>query len=350
MKIVALDISPLDSGHSLRGVGFYTKKLYSYFLKKNTFEEIRIVFFKNNQIPSDADLVHYPYFDPFFLTLPFSNKKKTIVTVHDLIPLLFPENYPRGVRGELKWQIQKMLLKKSKAIITDSINSKKDIKNIISFPEENIFPIYLAVDEIYRKIAKGEWEKYIREKYNLSSEFILYVGDVNFNKNILRLIQAFSLVKKSNKNIKLVLVGSAFTKKDLLEAKEIRKLIISENLEKEIIIPGYVNDEDLVKLYNLARLYVQPSLYEGFGLPLLEAMACGCPAISSKTSSLPEIGGESILYFDPMNISEISETILKILNNKELNNDFLSKEIIQAKKFNWENTINNTVDIYKKLI
>jgi len=351
MKTVALDISSLSSGHRLRGVGFYTKKLHKGFkenggLVKN--HNLKIVFFEGKSIPDGVDLVHYPYFDPFFLTLPLFKKTKTVVTVHDLIPLVLKNYYPRGVRGEIKWQMQKLALKGTVGVIADSDCSKKDIKRIIGFDENRIFRVYLAADEKFRKLKSGGWEDEIRKKYGLAKDFILYVGDVNYNKNVEGLIRAFGKLKAQKLN--LVLVGGAFLEKGLMEAERVQKLVGDLDLGKDVVLPGQVEDSDLVKIYNLASLYVQPSFYEGFGLPVLEAMKCGCPVVCSDKGSLAEIGGKAVLYFDPYSVENMAVMIKKILADSYLKKDLVAKGEIQAKMFSWKKTINETVKAYNKIL
>lgn len=351
MRTVAFDISPLESKHCLRGVGFYTKKLYEYFEREKELllkKGLRVVFFERGKIPRKADLVHYPFFDPFFLTLPFFKTRKRVVTVHDLIPLIFPDKYPKGIRGEIKWQIQKRLLKSGEGIITDSESSKRDICGIIGYPKERIFRVYLAAGERYKKLTKGSWEKETREKYKLGEEFIVYVGDINYNKNVKGLLEEYKEVKSRGSRAKLVLVGGAFLERELKEAIEIRNLVESLDLKKEVVFTGQVGNDDLVKIYNLATIYVQPSFYEGFGLPVLEAMGCGCPVLSSKKSSLAEIGGEAVLYFNPEKKGEMARKIEKLLGDDFLRKKIANKGIRQSRKFSWEKTFDETIKVYKK--
>lgn len=355
MKTIAFDISPLNTGHQLRGVGFYTRKLSEFFKnyqRELTDRSLKLIVFNNQKVPKEADLVHYPYFDPFFLTLPIFKKKKTLVTIHDLIPLIFPDKYLRGVRGEIKWQIQKFALSNTSGIITDSKNSQKDIIKIIGYPKDKIYPISLAPDEIYRKLEDGNWKFESRSKYNLPENFILYVGDVNYNKNVVGLIKAFKNVKSKTKilNLKLVLIGGAFLNKELSETKEINNLIDNFDLKKDIIMPGQITDGNLVMFYNLASLYIQPSFYEGFGLPVLEAMACGCPIVCSKTSSLPEVGGKAVFYIKPENNDNMVKGMIKVLTDDLLRNKLLEEGKSQIKKFSWEKTGNETLNVYKKLL
>src|SRR3989344_5334322 len=178
MKI-ALDISPIsessNSAHKVRGVGFYINMLVDNLEKFDTKNEY--VFVTDNKFPKDADLIHYPYFDPFFLTLPPRFKTKTVVTVHDLTPLVFPDNFPVGLRGKLKWVLQRSRLKKADLILADSESSRVYVSRIGGVKKEKTRVVYLAADENFQKLKKGGWEDNIRDKYDLPKEFVLYVGD-----------------------------------------------------------------------------------------------------------------------------------------------------------------------------
>jgi len=213
---VAVDISPLKNANRYRGVGIYTKQLVESFKSLNI-PDFSFQIIEDGGITKDYDLVHYPFFDLFFLTLPLKKEKPMVVTIHDTIPLVFPEHYPSGIKGSLKFQIQKFSLKKVKAVITDSENSKKDIFKYLNYSKEKIYVVPLAPSDIFKPIKSTMILHRIIVKYNLPERFVLYVGDVNYHKNILGLIKAFaklkaqkSKVKNTSQNLKLVLVGKAF--------------------------------------------------------------------------------------------------------------------------------------------
>lgn len=350
---VAIDISPVEGNasvkHRVRGTGMYTRNLIKS-LEKYDKENEHTFFTRGEKIPDDVDLIHYPYFEPFFLTLPFFQKKPFVVTVHDLTPLVYPNNFPKGVKGELKWQLQKFNLKKANRIIADSISSKKDIVKYIDVPEGIVDVVYLGASESYKKteIDKNKRKK-IAEKFNIPDKFVLYVGDATWNKNLPRLIRAAISAR-----VTLVMTGKALLdpvidksnpwNKDLLVVQE-----ISKN-NKNIIRIGFVEDKDLISLYNIATVFVMPSTYEGFGLPILEAMACGCPVITSKEGSIPEVAGDAAYYVDAYNIDSIPEGIRKVFSNADLRKELSEKGIKQAKKFSWKKTAEETLKAYKKAI
>src|SRR3990167_9289158 len=264
MKI-AIDSGPLISGDAIRGIGTYTREL----LKALKMEGVDV--FRENL--SKYDVVHFTSFRPFAISLPISKPKNTkfILSIYDLTPLIYPDHYPSGVKGKVAWLINKWLIRRNvDAIITISETSKKDICRFLGVDPNRVHVVYLASRKLFRrlKIAKG---------YGLPERFALYVGDVNYNKNIPILLKACKIAK-----IPLVIAGKQASELDRtdLDHAELRHL---KGLDwSNVTRLGFVSDKDLVKIYNLADVYVQPSLYEGFGLPVLEAFACGTPVVTSR--------------------------------------------------------------------
>ncbi|MGB9911221.1 MAG: glycosyltransferase family 4 protein [Microgenomates group bacterium] len=350
MKVV-IDLTPLYSAHQFRGIGFYTKRLIEALKKIAPKKGIELEFLKSADklVFVEADIIHYPYFSPFFLTLPTKKLTKSIVTIHDLIPVKFMENFTPGVKGRIRWEVQKWRLKKIDGVITDSYYWQEEIPKLTGYPKEKIYVVPLAAGEEF-KLVKGKSEKLkIKQKYQLPDKFILYVGDVNWNKNVIGLIKAFKIFNSQFSIYNLVLVGKAFEDKELKETKEIIQLIKELNLINKIKILGYVPTEDLVVIYNLASVYCQPSFSEGFGLPVLEAMACGCPVISANTSSLPEICGKSAILFDPYNIKNITQALVRIIKDEKKRNNLIKNGLEWVKNFSWEKTALKTVEVYEKV-
>lgn len=348
MKI-AIDISPIDkkskSAHKVRGVGRYIFLLVENIQKYD--KENEYIFTNNPCSLGKIDLIHYPYFDPFFITLPFIKKNKTIVTVHDLIPIVHSKEFPVGIKGIVKWRINKMLLKNVDGIITDSFASKNKIIAELGFDKRKIYPVHLAVEERFKKLQLTDNErKTMQKQYNLPEKFFLYVGDVTWNKNLPILVEAIKKIK-----IPLVMVGKALTEdydRNHPWNKD-RVIIERETQDSSLFIKtGYVADEDLVKIYNMAFSLVMPSIDEGFGLPVLEAMSCGCPVISSREGSLVEVGGDAVLYFDALQINSIS-SIMENLSNKKLRNELIQKGLVQASKFSIKQFILDTITSYIKV-
>lgn len=328
----------LDSGtHSQgRGVGFYAENLAKGLEKLS---DITLT-------DANPDLIHYPFFDLFYHTLPIKKTKPTIVTIHDVTPLVMSSRYPKGIRGSLNLVRQWLALQSVSAIITDSENSKTDIEKYLFVPKEKIFVTPLAIDPMYGKEISEEKLKEVKKRLNIPDKFILTVaGGPNPNKNLPSLAEVTDRL-----DIPLVIVG-----KGMLQ--EVREPVHPELIDmvrlkvyKHLILPGFVSNDDLNALYHLATLYVQPSLYEGFGLPLLEAMTTGCLVASSNSSSLPEIYHEGAITFNPRKLTSMEKAIKKALalSPKAKQNQIeLAKN--KAATFSWPKTAKATLEVYKQV-
>jgi len=354
MKI-AIDIFPLKSGHKDRGIGFYTSNLIEN-LKNDP--QIKLQEFTNLSEVKQADIIHYPWFDFFFHTLPLNKRFKTVVTIHDVTPLLFPEHYPVGLKGKYFFLLQKLALKNCKHIITDSNISKDDISKYLNQDENKISVVHLAANENF-KMQNDTKLIHIKRKYNLPDRFILYVGDANWVKNLPFLIEGFNKLSKMNhfNDVKLVLINGVFLKNlenidhpELKDLKKVNELIQSYDLTDKVLRPGELNLDELISFYNLATVYVQPSLYEGFGFPILEAFSCGVPVLSSNRGSLKEIGGNAAVYFDPTRMDQFTSLLMEILSDKSLQNKISKLGIQRAEKFSWDKVIKETKEVYSKMI
>lgn len=347
MPKIAIDISPLYNGNSIRGVGYYTKNLIEALQSeiKNNPEfknwQIDLVTNPNNLKSTKYDLIHYPFFDLFNLTLPNKNTIPTIVTVHDLIPRQFKKYFPVGLKGEIKWLIQKNNLKKVNCIITISHYSKYIIKDIVGYPEEKIFPIYLGANKNFKPFSNIDKLEEIRKKYNLPKKFILYIGDINWNKNVPLLAKACLEL-----NYPLVIGGTAATKK-VIDHPWTKDIQFIQSISSQLILTGFIPDEDLPYIYNLATLYCQPSFAEGFGLPVVEAMKSGCPVVYSNKTSLPEIMDSNGEPFDPYSFDSLKKTLKKLWTNELLRKKYSKLGLKRSKFFDWKYTALQTLAVYK---
>ncbi len=346
---VALIRAPQVQSH-VRGVGFYADRLLSHL---NTIDGVvaKLLPFSRNPISYlSYDIVHYSYFDLTFPTYLPTLGKPTVVTLHDVVPLRFPGAFPLGKRGRVVWPVQRLLLRTASAVITDSKTSQVDIAELAGVPRNKIYPIYLAADPAYKPVTSEIVKQQIRRKYHLGQNFVLYVGGVNWNKNLPTLAKACELGR-----LELVIVGKEALGESLdpahHESQPFREFMTVATRYPQIKRVGFVPLEELAALYSLAMVYVQPSFYEGFGLPVLEAMSCGCIVMSGKNSSLAEIGGEATLYSDidsPENLQKKIEFV-KTLSPKD--RALLSaKSRARAAEFTWEKTAKETYEIYKKVL
>jgi glycosyltransferase involved in cell wall biosynthesis len=285
-------------------------------------------------------------FDIFHSTnfiIPPKKEGKIIITIHDLYFMKYPENTELFGGRYFKRFLPSNINKVDK-IIAVSRSTKRDIINILGVNEDKIEVIYEGVDNIFKPINDRVKVLKIKDRYSLPDKFILFVGSIEPRKNILSLIKSFSLIRSKIEH-KLVVVGSkGWGYKNIFDA------IDSLNLRKSVMFTGYVPEYDLPYIYNASDLFVFPSFYEGFGLPVLEAMACGIPVIASNRSSIPEIIGDSGIVIDPDNIHELKDAMLNLLNNDELKKRLIDKGIKRASMFSWEKTAYNTLDLYKSVI
>ncbi len=319
-----------------RGVGVYGSNLLES-LKK--IKGVKIV-------DSNPDIIHYTFFDLFYPTLKINPHVPNIVTVHDVTPLVLAEKYPKGVRSTIGLFRQWHQLKKAAAIITDSECSRKDISKILRIDESKVFVTLLAANSLYRKKVGDDAKNKIINKYNLPDKFILTVaGGPNPNKNLPNLAEVTERM-----NIPLVIVGGGINQKLIKPvAPELIDLVRLE-VYQHIIRLDSVPNEELLVIYNLATAYVQASLYEGFGIPLLEAMVAECPIISSKTSSLPEIYHPDTITFSPKSLKSMEKAISKFLKltspQKKL---YIQNNKERSGFFSWSKTASETVALYRKI-
>jgi len=285
------------------------------------------------------DIVHDPcQMGPFLLPM---NAKK-ILTLHDLFPLTHPQTAPSKYTPSIYKYLLPQVLKRTNQVIAISKNTKRDLLNYFPHLKGKITVIYEAADKSFRKIKSLERAK---RKYKLDFLFIFTLGTLNPRKNLVTLIQAFSKLKAKGLKHKLVIGGRRGWRFENI-FRQAGKLV----KKGEILFTGYIPNQDLPYFYNLADLFVFPSLYEGFGIPILEAMACGCPVITSNISSMPEVAGNAALLINtPQNVDEIANKIDQVLTNPKLKGDLAKRGFIQAAKFSWKKTAKETIKLYQEM-
>lgn len=282
-------------------------------------------------LKKEMDVFFSPaHYAPRFCPVP------TVVTIHDLSFFYYPDEFLKKDLYQLKNWTQYSIEKANK-IIAVSKNTKKDVMNYYHIPKNKIEVIYNGFSDAIPPPLRGGISPH-------QKPYILYVGTIQPRKNLDTLITAFHLLLKEKSDYSLVIAG----KKGWLYEKIFDHVKIL-NLEDKIIFTGYISDEEKATLYENASLFVLPSLYEGFGIPILEAMNSGCPVISSLSSSLPEIGGDACLYFDPKNPKELKEKMIHVIENSEFRKELVKKGKERVQLFSWQKCGQETLQVIKML-
>lgn len=291
-------------------------------------------------IPQNYDLYHITNQNISNISY-YKGVKNAIVTVHDIHFITCPSYLSQKLSGKLIYRG----IKNCKLIISISKSTKREIIQYLKISNDKIRVIYHGVDKTFKPLKKSDLEN-IYKKYNLSYKYkyILHVGVDTLRKNFVTLLRATrKLLDKYNlRDIRLIKVGKV--------RNDTKSLIKSLNLYQYITIIDSVPEGDLVKLYNLADVFVFPSLHEGFGFPVLEAMACGCPVITSNTSSLPEVVGNAGIMVDPKDIEGFAEAIYNVLTDDSLKKELSKRGLKRAKKFTWERCAKETLKVYKEVL
>jgi len=282
--------------------------------------------------------IHFP--SQHFARYGLFFRKPFIITVHDLVRICFP--FAReSMRNRVGLKLDVLGLKRAQHIIAVSACTQADLVRLLSIPARKITVIYNGVDRnVFKPVAGRRFD----------FPYLLYVGTERPRKNLGVLLQAFAILKREGgapPGLKLVKVGVAGRADKFREAtvSEVRRL----GLENEVIFAGYVSNEELAHYYSSALALIMPSLYEGFGLPLVEAMACGCPVIASNTSSLPEVAGDAGLFFTPQDSRELARLIGRVATESGLKGKLIRKGFERVKRFSWERTGQATLQLYQKV-
>lgn len=287
-----------------------------------------------------VDILHVQFTAPPFCPVP------VVATIHDLAFEHMPETFTR--RGSLQLKLTvRSTAKKAASILTVSEYSRQDIIKTYKLPSEKVVVTYNGIEPHFTLNASSQNEiQELRSRYGISRDYILAVGSLQPRKNLVRLIHAYSELRSRNNgfNHQLVIVG-----RKLWLADGIFDEVKKQQWADDVILTGYVNDNDLAALYRSANAFVYPSLFEGFGLPPVEAMACGTPVITSNNSCLPEVTGDAAILIDPYNEREMADTILKVTSDKTLRHELRERGIAQAKKFTWNDAAIKTIEIYNSV-
>jgi glycosyltransferase involved in cell wall biosynthesis len=282
------------------------------------------------------DVIHFPSFPP-----PFAYSRPFVWTLHDATPWLYPETMDLKGRLYFQW-IGGHAARNSRFLVTDSEDAKGKIEDALGLPPHKVRVVHLGVDDRFKKIVDPELLESVRAQYRLPQKFLLAVGTREPRKNLPALIRAYRRIRDAGETkLGLVIVGRPGWKSE----------VVDNDIESDgqIVFTGFVPPTDLVALYSLAEIFVLPSLYEGFGLPPLEAMACGCPAIVSDRGSLPEVVGDAAVLIDPENQDSIVAAIRTLEDNQELRRDLSRRGLERAKKFSWNAAAAKTLNLYREV-
>jgi glycosyltransferase involved in cell wall biosynthesis len=251
--------------------------------------------------------------------------------VHDLSYVRLPECFPAALKRYLDREVPRSL-ERADLVLADAESTKRDLVGIYQVPPERVGVLYSGVNARFCPQVDQANKARVREKYRLEHPYLLSVSTIQPRKNYVRLIKAFSrLVADLPSPISLVIAGG-----NGWMYKEVYQTVEQMGLQDRVSILGFAPDDDLPALYSMATLFVYPSLYEGFGLPVAEAMACGLPVVCSNASSLPEVGGDAVLYFDPCDVGAMADAMRRALADEALRKELQRKGLEQVKRFSWE--------------
>ena len=300
-------------------------------------EQIRIPFALKRE---GVTLFHAPHY-----VLPPLVSCRSVVTIHDCIHLMFPQYLPNRLAHVYARTSISLAARRATRVLTVSESSKRDILRFVDVPADKIAVIYNAYDERFGVEPDEADVVRVRERYQLHDEFVLYAGNVKPHKNLERLIEAFHMVRdRGLDQLKLVLIGDEISRYAAL-----RRAVHQHQLHKYVRFLGYLPEETLAVMYRLAGVFVFPSVYEGFGLPPLEAMASGTPVVTSNVSSLPEVAGDAAILVDPYDPRAIADGIFRVLTDETLRRDLRRKGLARAHQFSWEQSVRRVRDIYNEV-
>lgn len=346
---VLIDTTPLGTAHAVRGIGMYTRMLAKHLIEIVSW--VKVFSSPTEVLDQEIDVIHYPYFDLFAPTLPLRRKKPTVVTVHDVIPLVFSNQYKPGIKGSLWLKKQQLALRSVAAVITDSESSKKDIAHYLHIPNNKIHVVLLAAHpELYQTSEYHQRE--VAKKYALPKKYILYVGDINYNKNVPQLIKS---LKYMDESISLVCVGKNFVPQEIPEWQWIETQVALSNVADRVhFLPaiGSGDISELAAVYGKAVALVHPSLYEGFGLTILEAMQCLTPVVCGHNSSLIEVAGDHAVYVGEQPTAEsIAAGVAQVLSwGKQERESWTQAAFTWSQQFSWAKAATKTAQVYETVL
>jgi glycosyltransferase involved in cell wall biosynthesis len=295
-----------------------------------------------------VDLIHAPhtFWRPLLTKTPF------VVTVHDLLDYMYRARTNNDIRRTIHSYMTRQVMRRAARIFAVSNFTKRDVARYFNVNPEKIEVVYNALDENFLRGHSTPAEQAImRGRYQVDSPFLLYTGRISPHKNVARIIEAFSALKAelakdgTFPDLKLIVIGDEVSRNP-----DIRRAVIRSGMQHEVRFLGYVSIEVLRIFFDMAKVFVFPSLYEGFGLPPLEAMAHGTPVVAANTSSLPEVVGNAAILVNPENVFEISHALHRVLTDQSLRERLKAAGLEQAQRFSWDVSVRRMLEVYEEVV
>ncbi len=377
---IGIDVRPVQKRSSRRrGIGRYTRQLVESVLKANGSRHQFVLYAQKAEVPTFEgahelatlfqlsrpgrlawvpDLVllrraiRKSRLDVFhamdLMAIPKARETAVFLTLHDLIPFIYWEQTRQSVPIDYALALRYALRRVASVdhVITDSVHSKKDICERLQFPEHLVSVVYPGYHAEFGPRDQEAAATRLARSYGLNSPFLFYVGGSDFRKNLAVLIEAFSQIRRLGYGGQLVFAGETFTW-DIPEVREIRRRVAEAGLEDRVLYPGFVPDADLPDFYACCDLFVFPSLYEGFGFPVLEALACQAPVIASRSSSIPEVGGDAVEYFEPTEPTDLVRAFQLVFNDADKKRAMVEKGLQRARLFGWDRAGEQLLGLYE---
>lgn len=288
-----------------------------------------------------VNVAHVPYFGS-----PLAPATPTVVTIHDLIPMVLPQ-YRGGLAVRLYTALVAAAAAQAALVLADSDHSRQDILRKLNVPAHRVRTVYLAPAPHYQPAQTWQQVVDIKKKYNLPENFVLYLGGYDVRKNVTALLYAYTWVSATLGNQFPLVLGGKLPVRDTPFFPDPRRVARELGIEEFVITPGWFAEEDLPLIYSAATVFVYPSCYEGFGLPILEAMACGAPVVTTTAASLPELAGPAAFQLDPDDTKHMAAPIIRLCTEEESRDDMIDRGFAQVEKFSWEKTAAETLQAYR---
>jgi glycosyltransferase involved in cell wall biosynthesis len=333
---------------------------YTVFLHDRRFQQVRNLALRYSAFPTEkpvARILWEQFLQPIALkqagidlhhglafVAPVATPCPFIITVYDLSFKRYPEAFKPLNRLYLS-TFTEQSVRRAEVVITISESTRQDVIQFFNLPPHKVHTVYCGVDDSFQILPRTQVETF-KARHGLPEAFVLFVGTLEPRKNVAGLIEAYAIWRKQDKGAPKLFIGGGKG----WHYQEVFKLVEKFNLTSEVVFPGYLPQGDLRLWYNAATMFVYPSRFEGFGLPVLEAMACGTPVVTSNVSSLPEVAGDAAWLVDPTDIDDLSEAMYRVFNNPDLRQTMRQKGLIQKARFSWRKTATETTQVYRQVL